>query len=140
MGTLKVSKADLEFHLQCTIIPPDSHRHFRIIPQTSPAFSFSHPIANMAPSATIAVGNGTTNGHQKDATVSVNTLKEPMKSNGSLDDYEKIQLAPIIGTEFTKANLVDMMNAPNSGELLAELAYTSIPPLFAIPSIGIQHH
>lgn len=85
-------------------------------------------IADMAPSATTTAGNGATNGRQNGATVSVNTLTEPMKSNGSLDDYEKIQLAPIIGTEFPKANLVDMMNAPNSDKLLAELAYTSTPP------------
>lgn len=78
----------------------------------------------MAPSAT----NGSTNGHAERPPVSVNTLKEPMTSNGSLNDYEQIQLAPILGTEFPKANLVDMMNAPNSDEMLAELAYTSKHP------------
>ena len=75
----------------------------------------------MAPSAT----NGSANGHDDGAHVSKNTLPEPMTSNGSLKDYEQIQLAPILGTEFPKANLVDMMNAPNADELIAELAYTS---------------
>lgn len=80
----------------------------------------------MAPSAT----NGTTaqNRHEHGLPVSINTLKEPMRSNGSLDSFEQIQLAPIIGTEFPSANLVDMMNAPNSDELIAELAYTSTMP------------
>lgn len=80
----------------------------------------------MAPSAT----NGTSaqNGHENGLPVSINTLKEPMKSNGSLDSFEQIQLAPIIGTEFPSANLVDMMNAPNADELIAELAYTSTVP------------
>ena len=61
------------------------------------------------------------NGHKN-----TNTVKLPMESNGSLENYDHIDLTPCIGREFPTANLVDMMNAPNSDELLAELALTSM--------------
>jgi hypothetical protein len=65
-------------------------------------------------------GHKTVNGHQNS-----NTVTLPLAPNGSLDSYNKIDLTPVIGREFPTANLVDMMNAPNSDELLTELALTS---------------
>jgi hypothetical protein len=65
-------------------------------------------------------GHKTLNGHQNS-----NTVTLPLAPNGSLDEYHKVDLTPVIGREFPTANLVDMMNAPNSDELLTELALTS---------------
>ena len=60
------------------------------------------------------------NGHVKA------TAKLPLQSNGSLDDYDFKDLTPCIGREFPNANLVDIMAASNSDELLQELALTSM--------------
>ena len=81
----------------------------------------------MAPSA-IVEQNGhhepyTTNGHK-----ATSAVKLPLDNNGSLDSYEHIDLTPCIGREFPTASLVDIMNAPNSDELLTELALTSMFP------------
>jgi alpha-ketoglutarate-dependent taurine dioxygenase len=46
----------------------------------------------------------------------------PLKSSGSLDKYESIDSTPVIGTEYPTANLVDFLNAPNSDELIRDLA------------------
>lgn len=51
--------------------------------------------------------------------------RQPIRSSGSLDKYETIDVTPIIGTEFPKANLVDWINAPNADELLRDLAVKS---------------
>ena len=59
------------------------------------------------------------------------TLPEPLKSSGSLDAFESIDVTPIIGTEFPKANLAEWIAAPNADALLRDLAIksTSIPSL-----------
>jgi hypothetical protein len=44
---------------------------------------------------------------------------------GTLDQFESFDITPVIGREFPKANLVDWLNAPNSDELIRELAVTS---------------
>ena len=82
----------------------------------------------MAPTA-IDTQNGSqvpySNGHKN-----TNTVKLPLEPNGSLDSYNHIDLTPCIGREFPTANLVEMMNAPNSDELLAELALTSTNSIY----------
>ena len=65
-------------------------------------------------------GHKTVNGHQN-----VSSVTLPLASNGSLDSYNKVDLTPVIGREFPTANLVEMMNAPDSDDLLTELALTS---------------
>jgi alpha-ketoglutarate-dependent taurine dioxygenase len=47
---------------------------------------------------------------------------KPLKSSGSLDSYESIDITPIIGTEFPTANLVDWINSPDADTLLRDLA------------------
>lgn len=51
--------------------------------------------------------------------------REPIKSNGSLDSFESFDVTPIIGREFPNANLKDFLRAPNSDDLIRELALTS---------------
>ncbi len=53
--------------------------------------------------------------------------REPLKLSGVLGSLESFDITPVIGREFPKANLVDWLNAPNSDELLRDLAITSTP-------------
>lgn len=48
----------------------------------------------------------------------------PLKLSGALDAYESFDATPVIGKEFPKASLVEWLNAPNSDELLRDLAIT----------------
>ncbi|EOO03811.1 putative alpha-ketoglutarate-dependent taurine dioxygenase protein [Phaeoacremonium minimum UCRPA7] len=50
--------------------------------------------------------------------------REPLKLSGVLDSYESFDVTPSIGREFPKANLVEWLNAPNSDELIRDLAIT----------------
>jgi hypothetical protein len=79
----------------------------------------------MAPSAIIQepaaeLGLGTSTKEQASA-----KSRQPLKLSGTLDQYESFDVTPVIGREFPKARLVDWLNAPNSDELLRELAITS---------------
>ncbi|KID74411.1 Alpha-ketoglutarate-dependent sulfonate dioxygenase [Metarhizium brunneum] len=49
---------------------------------------------------------------------------KPIRAKGNLDSFESFDVTPIIGREFPKANLVELLNAPNSDELLRDLAVT----------------
>jgi hypothetical protein len=53
------------------------------------------------------------------------TAKPWVKSTGALDQYENFEVTPVIGREYPHANLVSWLKAPNSDELLRELALTS---------------
>lgn len=48
-----------------------------------------------------------------------------MKLKGVLKPLKQFMVTPTVGTEFPEANLVEMLNAPNSDELLRDLAITS---------------
>ncbi|ROT42191.1 alpha-ketoglutarate-dependent taurine dioxygenase [Sodiomyces alkalinus F11] len=50
--------------------------------------------------------------------------REPLKLSGVLDSYEHFDVTPAIGREFPKANLVEWLEAPNSDELIRDLAIT----------------
>ena len=50
---------------------------------------------------------------------------QPLKLSGALDQFESFRVTPCIGTEYPKANLVEWLRAPNSDELIRELAVTS---------------
>lgn len=49
---------------------------------------------------------------------------QPLKLSGALNAYESFDTTPVIGKEFPKASLVEWLNAPNSDELLRDLAIT----------------
>lgn len=51
--------------------------------------------------------------------------KEPLQLTGALDKYESFDVTPVIGREFPDANLKEWLEAPNSDELLRDLAITS---------------
>lgn len=49
----------------------------------------------------------------------------PLRATGALKDLESFEVTPVIGREYPKANLVDLLKAPNSDELIRDLAVTS---------------
>jgi len=57
-----------------------------------------------------------------------NKHKEPLKLSGALDHFESFDVTPVIGREFVGVNLAKWLKAPNSDELIRDLAITSLPP------------
>jgi len=51
--------------------------------------------------------------------------KEPLKLSGVLDQFTSFDVTPVIGREFVGVDLVKWLRAPNSDELLRDLAITS---------------
>jgi len=49
---------------------------------------------------------------------------QPFKQTGVLNSYESFDVTPVIGREFPTAKLVEWLEAPNSDELLRDLAIT----------------
>ena len=52
--------------------------------------------------------------------------REPLRLSGALDEFKSFDVTPVIGREFENVDLADWLEAPNSDELLRDLAITSI--------------
>lgn len=52
--------------------------------------------------------------------------KEPLKLSGALDQFVSFDVTPVIGREFVNVDLAKWLRAPNSDELLRDLAITSM--------------
>lgn len=52
-------------------------------------------------------------------------FKAPLKLSGILDQFESFDLTPTIGREFENVSLAEWLRAPNSDELIRDLAITS---------------
>ena len=66
---------------------------------------------------------------QNGATTKIKPLiHEPLKLNGHLDNHKSFKVTPIIGTEFPDANVAEWLKAPNSDDLIRDLAITSRHP------------
>ena len=52
--------------------------------------------------------------------------KAPLKLRGVLDKFKSFDVTPVIGREFPDANLAEWLKAPNSDELLRDLAITGL--------------
>ncbi|KAL0943296.1 alpha-ketoglutarate-dependent sulfonate [Colletotrichum truncatum] len=50
--------------------------------------------------------------------------KEPLKLSGALDKFEHFEVTPIIGREYPNVDLKELLRAPNSDDLLRDLAIT----------------
>lgn len=50
--------------------------------------------------------------------------KEPLQLKGVLDEYKSFDVTPTIGKEFPDADLSKWLRAPNSDELIRDLAIT----------------
>jgi hypothetical protein len=85
---------------------------FSILAESSPRYCTTNA---MAPSAI-------------DSDLPISTkgaVRSPLRLSGALDSYESFDVTPIIGREFPTAKLVEWLEAPNSDELLRDLAITS---------------
>ena len=58
--------------------------------------------------------------------------REPLKLKGVLDQFKSFDVTPVIGREFIDVNLKDWLEAPNSDELLRDLAITSTSTIMVI--------
>lgn len=56
--------------------------------------------------------------------------REPLKLSGVLDAFEYFDVTPTIGREFSGVNLKKWLRAPNSDDLIRDLAITSLSPSF----------
>lgn len=52
------------------------------------------------------------------------THKEPPRYRGTLDQFTRFDTTPNTGTEFPDANLAEWLHAPNSDDLIRDLAIT----------------
>ena len=52
------------------------------------------------------------------------TNKEPLKLSGVLDQFKSFDVTPVIGTEYPDVDLAEWLKAPNSDELIRDLAIT----------------
>ncbi|OTB15150.1 hypothetical protein K445DRAFT_318532 [Daldinia sp. EC12] len=50
--------------------------------------------------------------------------KEPLKLSGALDQFKQFDVTPVIGREYIDVDLAEWLRAPNSDELLRDLAIT----------------
>ncbi|KAI0892163.1 TauD-domain-containing protein [Annulohypoxylon nitens] len=50
--------------------------------------------------------------------------KEPLKLSGALDQFKQFDVTPVIGREFVDVDLAEWLRAPNSDELIRDLAIT----------------
>ncbi|EGS19682.1 uncharacterized protein CTHT_0041630 [Thermochaetoides thermophila DSM 1495] len=50
--------------------------------------------------------------------------REPLKLSGALDHLEYFDVTPVIGREYVNVDLVELLRAPNSDDLLRDLAIT----------------
>lgn len=50
--------------------------------------------------------------------------REPLKSSGSIDHLEYVDVTPIIGREYPTAKIKDILHAPNAEQQLRDLAIT----------------
>ncbi|KAI9367557.1 hypothetical protein BJX61DRAFT_293868 [Aspergillus egyptiacus] len=56
--------------------------------------------------------------------VTEKTHRQPLHLSGALEQHESFDVTPVIGREFPSASLAEWLRAPNSDELLRDLAIT----------------
>lgn len=60
------------------------------------------------------------------ATAPATTSAKPwLRSTGILDQFDHFEVTPIIGREYSNVDIVEWLQAPNSDELIKELAVIS---------------
>jgi hypothetical protein len=52
--------------------------------------------------------------------------KQPLRPSQSLEKFEHFDVTPVIGTEFKDVQLTSLLSAPNSDELIRDLAILGI--------------
>ena len=64
-----------------------------------------------------------------DAQQAMSSNKNPLRLTGILDQFKSFDLTPIIGREFQDVDLAEWLRAPNSDDLIRDLAITGILPM-----------
>jgi hypothetical protein len=52
--------------------------------------------------------------------------RKPLQLKGVLNEFESFDVTPVLGLEFKNVNLAEWLRAPNSDELIRDLAITGI--------------
>lgn len=73
----------------------------------------------------MATETTTTSIHSTGAAEQSQYPRAPLQLKGVLDQYKSFDVTPTIGREFSDVNLKEWLQAPNSDELIRELAITS---------------
>jgi len=79
----------------------------------------------MAPSVVSTIVESAENTEAKNSVKITIAARQPLGYRGKLDEFNSFDVTPVIGKEFPDAKLVDWLRAPNSDELLRDLAVTS---------------
>lgn len=66
-----------------------------------------------------------------------NQYPKPLELKGVLNQFKSFEVTPVIGKEFPEANLAEWLRAPNSDELLRDLAITGS---YLFQFIHLQRH
>lgn len=61
--------------------------------------------------------------------------KEPLKLSGALNHFQSFDVTPVNGRELVGVNVAKWLRAPNSDELLTDLAITTSMYLRVFPSL-----
>lgn len=78
----------------------------------------------MAPSVVSTIVESAENTEAKNSVKITIAARQPLEYRGKLDEFNSFDVTPVIGREFPDAKLVDWLQAPNSDELLRDLAVT----------------
>ena len=110
-----------------TIVPEVEHLKQKLVPDTE----VKSPEHNNGG----AVGSSVIDNDKDDVAVDglpkvLTGHREPLKLSGALDQFKYFDSTPIIGREFVDVDLAEWLRAPNSDELLRDLAITSMTDLF----------
>lgn len=65
--------------------------------------------------------------------------REPLKLSGALDQFKQFEVTPVIGKEFVDVDLAEWLRAPNSDELLRDLAITGTNLGSPYPHLILYH-
>jgi hypothetical protein len=49
-------------------------------------------------------------------------LRDPVKYSGTLDSYEFFEVTPCTGREYAKLSIRDVLNAPNSDDMIRDFS------------------
>jgi hypothetical protein len=61
----------------------------------------------------------------REATTQEHSTRKPLELSGALEGYQSFDVTPVIGREFVNVNLKELLRAPNSDDLIRDLAITS---------------
>ncbi|XXH03379.1 hypothetical protein Hte_009777 [Hypoxylon texense] len=97
-----------------SVAPIAEHIKQKIIPDTK----------KEAPKADHSAAVGSTDLEEEELPALQTGHKEPLKLSGALDQFQQFDVTPVIGREFVDVDLAEWLRAPNSDELLRDLAIT----------------